>query len=169
MPEYTVYDNGKERSATLADSATIGELLAAAKAKGDLAFAGGVPVPKDTVLSALPAGAAIAVGRSGITLEEVSAHKKDKDAWIVLNAARVYNATELGLAAWIVYNITDYLDDHPGGKGIILNQSGACAGAPAASGGAAARARRGPFYLPAARALSLSPPPRQARTAPRST
>ena len=163
MPEYTVYDNGKEKSATVAETATVGELLTAAKAKGDLAFAGGVPVPKATVLSALPAGANIAVGRSGITLEEVKAHGKDKDAWIVLNAARVYNAADLGLAAWIVYNITEYLDDHPGGKGIMLNNSGACASAPAA-----AAAARAPFCLCLA-SPSLPFCSWQARTAPRSS
>ncbi|KAH9386925.1 cytochrome b5 [Nematocida major] len=44
------------------------------------------------------------------TLEEVSAHKCKKSCWIVLSG--------------IVYDVTDYLKDHPGGSNIILENAG---------------------------------------------
>ena len=45
------------------------------------------------------------------TLEQVSQHKSDKDCWIVIHGK--------------VYNVSKYLDDHPGGPEIILDISGA--------------------------------------------
>ncbi|KAL6079363.1 Cytochrome b5 heme-binding domain-containing protein [Balamuthia mandrillaris] len=45
-----------------------------------------------------------------ITPSELRKHKDEKDAWTVLNGR--------------VYNITDYLDFHPGGKAILLRSAG---------------------------------------------
>lgn len=44
------------------------------------------------------------------TLEEVAAHNKSDDAWMVLEG--------------IVYDITDYLSAHPGGSSILLKFAG---------------------------------------------
>ena len=45
-----------------------------------------------------------------VTLDEVKKHNKETDAWIVIDDN--------------VYNITDYIDKHPGGKESILKYAG---------------------------------------------
>ena len=40
------------------------------------------------------------------TIEEVSFHNSENDAWIVINN--------------FVYDITDFINEHPGGKDILL-------------------------------------------------
>ena len=40
------------------------------------------------------------------TLDEVSQHNSENDAWIVINN--------------FVYDITDFINEHPGGKDILL-------------------------------------------------
>ncbi|KAL7081372.1 hypothetical protein ACP275_14G036000 [Erythranthe tilingii] len=41
---------------------------------------------------------------------EVSAHNSSEDCWIIINSK--------------VYNVTSYLNDHPGGDDILLGQAG---------------------------------------------
>ena len=45
-----------------------------------------------------------------ISAEEVALHKSDENCWIVLNGK--------------VYDVTDYLEEHPGGVGKIMEQAG---------------------------------------------
>lgn len=45
-----------------------------------------------------------------ITLEEVAKHNKDGDAWVVI--------------ANKVYDVTSFLDQHPGGKSLLLKNAG---------------------------------------------
>ncbi|OTA92246.1 hypothetical protein M434DRAFT_57134, partial [Hypoxylon sp. CO27-5] len=41
---------------------------------------------------------------------EIKVHKTETDCWIVVHG--------------VVYNVTKFLDDHPGGKDIILEEAG---------------------------------------------
>lgn len=45
-----------------------------------------------------------------ITLEEVSKHATGKDCWMVIHGK--------------VYNVTDFLDEHPGGDEVMISSSG---------------------------------------------
>ena len=47
---------------------------------------------------------------SEYTIEEVSFHNNEDDAWIIINDD--------------VYDITDFLDQHPGGKMILMSLLG---------------------------------------------
>ncbi|XP_028132772.1 cytochrome b5 [Diabrotica virgifera virgifera] len=49
-------------------------------------------------------------GERVITLEEVSRHDTDKDCWVV-----IYDR---------VYDITEFLDEHPGGSEVLLEYAG---------------------------------------------
>ena len=44
------------------------------------------------------------------TLEEVKKHKHNDDCWIIINKQ--------------IYNVTDFLSEHPGGKKTILSYAG---------------------------------------------
>lgn len=44
------------------------------------------------------------------SIEEISIHNTENDIWIVINE--------------IVYDVTDFLDQHPGGKSMLLNVAG---------------------------------------------
>ena len=44
------------------------------------------------------------------TIEEVSFHNSENDAWIVINH--------------FVYDITDFINKHPGGKSLLLQVAG---------------------------------------------
>mmetsp|Transcript_7010 Transcript_7010/g.7697 ORF Transcript_7010/g.7697 Transcript_7010/m.7697 type:complete len:125 (-) Transcript_7010:56-430(-) len=50
------------------------------------------------------------VKRGPITKEEVKKHKTDEDCWIILNGN--------------VYNVTEYLDYHPGGRPKLMMAAG---------------------------------------------
>jgi hypothetical protein len=167
--ECTIRLNGEakavEKTLSFGAGKTVEALAAAAGFKASstaVYFAGGVPVAGDKVLSEcgtpLPVFSA---GRSGITLEEVARHKSDSEgSWMVLDAGRVFNEAELGLRTWVVYDITEYLDDHPGGKNIMLTNSGAC------PGGATARARHSPTTRTHSSVTTFGPFPPLARAPP---
>lgn len=63
---------------------------------------------------------------SSFTLEQVQQHTKPDDVWIVLHNKGLF------LHCWdlllllneSVYDVTKYLDDHPGGKDILLEVAG---------------------------------------------
>ena len=44
------------------------------------------------------------------SIEEISIHNTENDIWIVINS--------------IVYDVTDFLDKHPGGKSMLLTVAG---------------------------------------------
>ncbi|KND04446.1 uncharacterized protein SPPG_00175 [Spizellomyces punctatus DAOM BR117] len=44
------------------------------------------------------------------TIEQVASHKSADDAWVVVNGK--------------VYDVTKFLDDHPGGKKVLLKNCG---------------------------------------------
>ena len=44
------------------------------------------------------------------TLNEIKKHDNEKDCWLIINQR--------------VYNVTDFLSEHPGGKKVILNYGG---------------------------------------------
>ena len=47
-------------------------------------------------------------------LKECAKHRSEKDCWLVIHGK--------------VYNVTDFLDEHPGGYDIVVAASGACCG-----------------------------------------
>lgn len=49
-------------------------------------------------------------------MEEVSKHNKQDDCWLVIGNAKTGGPK--------VYDITNYLDDHPGGAEVLLDVSG---------------------------------------------
>lgn len=49
-------------------------------------------------------------GKRTITLDECKAHTSDKDCWLVIHGK--------------VYDVTEFLDEHPGGFDIIVSNSG---------------------------------------------
>lgn len=49
-------------------------------------------------------------------MDEVSKHNKQDDCWIVIGNAKTGGPK--------VYDITNYLDDHPGGAEVLLDVSG---------------------------------------------
>ena len=51
-----------------------------------------------------------------ITMSEVANHKTEEDCWVVIG-----NATNGGPK---VYDVTSYLDDHPGGAEVLLDVAG---------------------------------------------
>mmetsp|Transcript_17795 Transcript_17795/g.35818 ORF Transcript_17795/g.35818 Transcript_17795/m.35818 type:complete len:138 (+) Transcript_17795:252-665(+) len=56
------------------------------------------------------------VSEREITMAEVSKHNTEKDCWLVIG-----NATNGGPK---VYDVTSYLDDHPGGAEVMLDVAG---------------------------------------------
>jgi L-lactate dehydrogenase (cytochrome) len=48
--------------------------------------------------------------KAPLTREEVAKHNTPEDCWVVLNG--------------YAYDMTDFLEDHPGGEGIILKYAG---------------------------------------------
>mmetsp|Transcript_19965 Transcript_19965/g.64310 ORF Transcript_19965/g.64310 Transcript_19965/m.64310 type:complete len:134 (+) Transcript_19965:158-559(+) len=53
---------------------------------------------------------------SGLTLEAVKKHDNEKDCYLIIG-----NATNGGP---MVYDVTNYLDDHPGGAEVMLEVAG---------------------------------------------
>lgn len=51
-----------------------------------------------------------------ITMDEVSKHNTQDDCWMVIGNDKTGGAK--------VYNVTSYLDDHPGGAEVLLDVSG---------------------------------------------
>mmetsp|Transcript_22107 Transcript_22107/g.32301 ORF Transcript_22107/g.32301 Transcript_22107/m.32301 type:complete len:132 (+) Transcript_22107:95-490(+) len=51
-----------------------------------------------------------------ITMDEVGKHNTNDDCWLVIGNDKTGGPK--------VYNITDYLDDHPGGAEVLLDVSG---------------------------------------------
>lgn len=50
------------------------------------------------------------------TREEVAKHNKPDDAWIIVQDQRTKD--------WKVYDVTEYVDEHPGGDSILKNVGG---------------------------------------------
>lgn len=48
--------------------------------------------------------------KNAFTVSEIKAHKTDKDCWVIIHGN--------------VYDVTKYLDDHPGGPEILLDVAG---------------------------------------------
>jgi len=63
------------------------------------------------------------LAEAGLSLESLQKHKTSNDCWVALDSSVVFETPESG---YLVYDITTYLDNHPGGKEIVLKNSGAC-------------------------------------------
>ncbi|BGP14714.1 hypothetical protein JCM10213_002757 [Rhodosporidiobolus nylandii] len=50
------------------------------------------------------------MGEQAITLKEVAEHKTAESAWVVIEQG--------------VYDVSSFLDEHPGGRKVLLNQCG---------------------------------------------
>lgn len=50
------------------------------------------------------------------TREEVAKHKTAEDLWVIIQ--------DQDTKEWKVYDLTDYIDDHPGGMAIMYNAGG---------------------------------------------
>lgn len=61
------------------------------------------------------------------TYEQVQQHTKPDDVWIVLHNKSLFSHRKLIDAFFLtypVYDVTKYLDDHPGGKDVLLEAAG---------------------------------------------
>ena len=67
--------------------------------------------------TAVASGASQQQGRPVFTKKEVSKHQTSDDCWIILESK------EHGSQAR-VYNVTDYVEEHPGGQAILNNAGG---------------------------------------------
>jgi len=62
---------------------------------------------------------------TGMSLAEVEPHRVNKDCWVVIDVSSVFDASDFG---HFVYDVSAYINDHPGGKEIVLKQSGGLVG-----------------------------------------
>lgn len=63
---------------------------------------------------------------SSFTLEQVQQHCKPDDVWIVLHNKGWSHTrrNHMATANPTVYDVTKYLDDHPGGRAVLLEVAG---------------------------------------------
>jgi L-lactate dehydrogenase (cytochrome) len=63
-------------------------------------------------------------GQKLISFEEVQKHNKQSDCWVVIDVGfslcRRIDANHQGN----VYDVTDFIENHPGGAGIIVQNAG---------------------------------------------
>ena len=94
---------------------------------------GGLPYPDDATLAAAKYDCAspIYAVRAGVTLAEAAQHRSKDSLWMLLNANLVTNqpAPAGSQSAYVIYDMTSYLDDHPGGAHSMLSAAGALGGA----------------------------------------
>ena len=64
----------------------------------------------EEVATSAPAAAPAAGGTKVFTLEECKAHRTEKDCWLIIHGK--------------VYDVTEFLDEHPGGDQIMLDVAG---------------------------------------------
>ncbi len=72
---------------------------------------------KDTLASQAPASVVPTAGKKTLTKKEIGRHQTSDDCWIILESR------EHGGKAR-VYDVTAYMEDHPGGQAILNNAGG---------------------------------------------
>ena len=136
MPAVQLSINGALSSVTV-DSLDVplSALKALAPAAAPCALLiGGLPFPDDATLAAAKYDGAstIYAVRAGVKLAEVAQHKSKESIWMVMHAPTITHqpAPAGEQSAHVVYDMTSYLDDHPGGPGTMLAAAGAYAACP---------------------------------------
>ena len=131
MPSLELLIDGKPHSVQIPSAdVPVGSLRALAPCGEATVFIITVPLDDATTLSAAKwdGRQPVIVGRRGIKLAEVAQHQKKGDLWLVLHAGEVFGggqSAEPGKAPYCVYDLSDYMDDHPGGPQSLLG-AGAC-------------------------------------------
>ena len=131
MPSLELRIDGKPHSVEISGAdVTVGSLRALAPCGEATVFVITVPLDDATTLSAAKwdGRQPVIVGRRGIKLAEVAQHQKKGDLWLVLHAGEVFGggqSADPGKANYCVYDLSEYMDDHPGGPQSLLG-AGAC-------------------------------------------
>ena len=56
--------------------------------------------------------------------DEIATHKTDKDCWVILDASCDPSHDDTVPQKKLVYDLSSFLDDHPGGPAIIMDLAG---------------------------------------------
>lgn len=75
-----------------------------------MASASNVQILRASGVASASAGASARVGGALVAMSEVRNHNKESDCWVVLHGQ--------------VYNLTAFLNDHPGGSTVISTHAG---------------------------------------------
>merc|ERR1719247_1816533 len=88
-------------------------MLASLKQQGDafkMMFSSGMVWNKGTAFSDAVVATSAEPAKGGIPMSEVQKHKTKDSAWVILHGK--------------VYDLTEFLDDHPGGAEVVLKWAG---------------------------------------------
>jgi hypothetical protein len=127
MPDVRISIGGQVTTVAVASAdATMAELKALAPAaQACTLLVGGLPCDDATALSAAKwdGSSTLLAVRPGVTLAEVAQHRSKTDLWMVLHAPTVL-AKEAPAGAsgpqFVVFDLTSYVDDHPGGPNTMV-------------------------------------------------
>jgi hypothetical protein len=109
---------------------TVGSLKASASlGAAAVLFLAGVALDDAATLEASKwdGKAVILAGRRGIKLSEVDQHRKKDDLWLIFHAPIVQGLepmSEKPSLSFCVFNVSEYMDDHPGGASLLLDSAG---------------------------------------------
>ena len=131
MPQIKIKVGGSKaapKTLTVDDSATISSIKSAAGVDAALTLlVSGLPAEDTATLAASRYDNRVIVAvRRGLTMAEVASHKVTDDLWLALHAPTVFGSAECASTTpYVVYDVSEYMDSHPGGPSYLLDAAGA--------------------------------------------